>query len=110
MLSLLNNLSVRSKVTLSFAIVCAIVIGLGLFAWQRMSLVNADAAAVRDDALPSGMMLGRAAQLSERYRAATGTLLLARTDADRAQAEASMAKTRQDMKEVRAAYAPLVDA
>jgi methyl-accepting chemotaxis protein len=109
MLSALNNLSIRSKVTLAFAMVCAVVIGLGLFAMQRLGAVNGDAATVRDDSLPSITALSRIAQLGERYRAEIGTALLARTDADRSQEEGAMAKTREDMKQARTAYAPFVD-
>jgi len=109
MLSSLNNLSIRNKVTLVFAMVCAVVIGLGVFALQRLGAVNADAAAVRDDALPSVIALGHIAQLAERYRGQIGTALLDRTDADRSQEEAAMAKTRDDMKQARTAYTPFID-
>jgi len=109
MLSSLNNLSIGRKVTLAFTMVVAVVIGLGLFAMQRIGAVNADAATIRNDALPSIELLGRIAQLVERFRSEVGTVLLVRTDADRSQAEAAMAKTIQDMKQARAAYAPFVD-
>jgi methyl-accepting chemotaxis protein len=109
MLSSLNNLSIRNKVTLAFAMVCAVVIGLGLFALQRLGAVNADAAAVRDDALPSVAALDQISQLAERYRGQIATVLLDRTDADRSQEEAAMAKTRDEMKQARTAYAPFID-
>jgi methyl-accepting chemotaxis protein len=108
MLASLNNLSVRGKVTLAFAMVCAVVLGLGLFAIQRMSEVNAAAVDIRDNWLPSVEVLGRVAQLTERHRTELGTLMLVRTDAERAQVEAAMAKTRQDIAAARAAYAPLI--
>ncbi|HET6237377.1 MAG TPA: hypothetical protein VFE41_20820 [Acetobacteraceae bacterium] len=41
MLSSLNNLSIRNKVTVAFAMVIVIMIGLGQFAVQRLGEVNA---------------------------------------------------------------------
>ncbi|HET6237378.1 MAG TPA: MCP four helix bundle domain-containing protein [Acetobacteraceae bacterium] len=54
--------------------------------------------------LPSSMTLGRVAQLTERARANLGTLLLARDDRGRAEAEAALDKTDQELKPARAAY------
>jgi methyl-accepting chemotaxis protein len=104
MLSSLNNLSIRNKVTVAFAMVIFIMIGPGLFAVQRLREVNAIAAEVRDDLLPSSMMLGRVARLTDRVRANLGTLLLARDDRGRAEAEAALAKTDQELKAAWAAY------
>ena len=108
MLSSLNNLSVRNKVTLAFSMVCVVVIGLGLFAMQRLSDVNAAAADMRDNWMPSVKALGRIAQSAERYRANIGTVLVARDDRERADAEATLEKTRQALKKAQAAYAPLI--
>ncbi len=108
MLSSLNHLSIRNKVALAFAMVVVVVIGLGLFAVQRLGEVNSVAVEVRDTWLPSVEVLGKIAQLAERYRSDTGTLLVARNDADRTAAEAALAQTDQALQQVRAAYAKLV--
>ncbi len=110
MLSSLNNLSIGRKVSLSFALVCAIVIGLGLFAVQRLGEVNASAVAISDNRLPSVQMVGLVAQLAERHRANLGTRLIAPNDSERAAAQAEMDKTGQELKAARAAYTPFIDA
>ncbi len=90
MLSSLNNLSVRMKVTLAFTMVCLVVIGLGLFAVQRLSDVNAVAAGIRDDALPSTRILGELAYHTMRFRQIEATHALAPTAAAKAQEAAGM--------------------
>ena len=109
MLSSLNNISIGRKVSLSFALVVTIVIGLGLFAVQRLIDVNASAAALRDNRLPSVQLLGKVAQLAERHRANLGAVLVALNDSDRAIAETAVDKTGQDLKAAWAAYSPMVD-
>jgi methyl-accepting chemotaxis protein len=108
MLFSLNNLSVRNKVTLAFSMVCVVVIGLGLFAMQRLGEVNAAAADLRDNWLPSVKALGRVAQLTERYRLNVGAILVARDDNERTYAIARLDKASQDLTNARDAYAPLI--
>jgi methyl-accepting chemotaxis protein len=108
MLSSLNNLSIRNKVTLAFAMVVVIVIGLGLFALQRLGQVDDIATDIRDNWMPSVAVLGRIGQLSERERVTVGTLLLALTDHDRADVGALREQTSRDLKQAQAVYTPLI--
>src|ERR1700683_5207717 len=108
MLSYLNNLSIGRKVAFSFGLVVAIVIGLGLFAVQRLGEVNATAAALRDNRLPSVQLLGKVAVLAERHRANLGSVVMAGTDGERAAAVAAADKTGQELKAAWAAYAPMI--
>jgi methyl-accepting chemotaxis protein len=109
MLSSLNNLSIGRKVACLFGLVVAIVIGLGLFAIQRLNGVEASSVALRDNRLPSIQQLGRVAVLAERYRANLGSVVIAETDSDRALAETATDKTEQALKAAWATYAPLID-
>src|SRR5580700_8339930 len=105
--SSLNNLSIGRKVALSFAVVVAIVIGFGLFAVQRLGVVDASAAALRDNRLPSIEQLTKVAVLAERHRANLASVVMAGADSERAIAVASADKTGQALKAAWAAYAPL---
>jgi methyl-accepting chemotaxis protein len=109
MLSSLNNLSIGRKVSLSFAVVVAIVIALGLFAIQRLGGVDTSAAALRDNRLPSVHQLAKVAMLAERYRANLGSVVIAGTDSERATAVAAADKTGQELKAAWTAYAPMID-
>ena len=109
MLSALNNLSIGRKVAFSFGLVVAIVIGLGLFAIQRLGGLEASAIVLRDNRLPSVQQLTRVAVLAERHRANLSSVVMAGTDSERAIAVAAADKTGQDLKGAWAAYAPQVD-
>ena len=109
MLSSLNNLSIGRKVAFSFALVVAIVIGLGLFAIQRLGGVDTSAAAMRDNRLPTIQLLGKVAVLAERHRANLASVVMAGTDSDRAITVAAADKTGQELKAAWAAYAPFID-
>ena len=110
MLSSLNNLSIGRKVSLSFAVVVAIVIGFGLLAIQRLGGVDASAAALRDNRLPSVQQLSKVAVLAERHRANLGSVVIAGSDSEVAIAVAAADKTGQALKAAWTAYAPLIDA
>ena len=109
MLSSPNNLSIGRKVALSFAVVVAIVIGLGLFAVQRLGEVDASAAALRDNKLPSIQLLGKVAVLAERHRADLASVVLAGTDTERSIAVTAADKTGQELKAAWGAYSPRID-
>ena len=104
-----NNLSIGRKVAFAFALVCAIVLGLGVFCLIRLGDMIAAAAQLRDNRLPSVQMLGKVAQLVERQRANLGTVLIMRGDAERAEAIVALDNSRQGVTEAWAGYAPLID-
>jgi methyl-accepting chemotaxis protein len=79
------HLSIRSKIIAGFTAVLICTIGLGLFSTQRLDAVNGSAQDIKDNYLPGTRILGRMAQVSERLRSNRGSLLLATTEAQRAQ-------------------------
>ncbi len=108
MRSSLNNMSIGRKVTLAFAMVCAVVIGLGLFAMQRLSDVNAIAADIRDGALPSTRILGELAYHTMRFRQLEATRALAPDAAAKAQEAAGMQQVAEQATKAIQTVEPLV--
>ena len=105
---LLAKLSIRSKIIAGFAAVLLCTIGLGLFATQRLDAVNANAQNIKDDYLPGTRILGHMAQVSERLRSNRAALLLATTDAQRAQYNTTINEQAQLYAQEREAYQPLI--
>ena len=66
----LSRVTIRSKLLMAFAIVVCGVLGLGLFATQRLSGLNAAAADMRGDWLPAVHALGDLGRLAEQLRVA----------------------------------------
>jgi len=108
MLSSLNNLSIRNKVTLAFAIVCVVVISLGLFAMQRLDSVNRAAADIRDSALPKTRVLGELAYHTMRFRQLEATRALAPDTATKAQEAAGMHRVGEQAAKAIQDFEPLV--
>src|ERR1700760_4535443 len=79
MLSLFSRYTIRANVVGAFALALVCTIGLGLFSVQRLDAVNAAAADIRNNWLPSTRLLGRMAQIAERLRSEQGAALLLRT-------------------------------
>jgi methyl-accepting chemotaxis protein len=77
--SIFQNLKIRSKVTLAFAGVLLVSIVLGGIALQRLSVVNSNAADIRDNWLPSTELLGEFSLKTTIYRMRASYLLLADT-------------------------------
>ncbi len=105
---LLAKLSIRSKIIAGFAAVLLCTVGLGLFASQRLDALNANAQDIKDDYLPSTRILGHMAQVSERLRSNRAALLLATTDAQRAQYNATINEQAELYAREREAYQPLI--
>ncbi len=64
----LANISIRAKFIVSFALILCCTVGLGLFSVTRLGEVNAFAAEMRNNWLPSTRVLGEMAQTLERLR------------------------------------------
>ena len=101
--------TIRTKVTLSFAIVCLTTIALGLFAIQRMATINDSLVIIGADALPSVKALSRISVLSERFRAAVSLRLISYDDASRADMDKLAANARRDVRQALDAYEPLIN-
>jgi methyl-accepting chemotaxis protein len=100
--------TIRTKVALSFAVVCLTTIGLGIFAIQRMGTINESVAVIGQDALPSVKALSRISVLAERFRAAVSLRLLSYDDTSRADMDTLIATARVDVRKALDAYQPLV--
>jgi methyl-accepting chemotaxis protein len=101
--------TIRTKVTVSFTIVCLTTIALGLFAIQRMATVDQNLAAIGKQALPSVKALSRVSVLSERLRAAVALRVMSFDDASRADMDKLVAASFTDVRKALDAYAPLAD-
>ncbi len=66
--NVLSRITIRTKVISAFALVLGCTVALGLFSLDRLNRVDAAAAVVRNDALPSTRVLGQMVQLAERLR------------------------------------------
>ena len=78
-MSALQNLKIRTKVTLAFGFVLLVSVMLGLFALQRLSMVNDSAADMRDNWLPATRALGEYKYHTLRYRLRAGNLVASDT-------------------------------
>ncbi len=104
----LQNLAIRTKVALSFSIICLTTTALGSFAIQRMATIDANLTEVNVSWLPSVKALGRVAQQVERYRAVILSNILATDDRTRAKWEAMVTGSHADVQTAFADYEPLV--
>lgn len=104
---LVQGWTIRTKVTLSFVIVCLTTIALGIFAVDRMATINESVVIIGRDALPSVKALSRVSVLAERFRAAVSLRLISYDDASRADMDVLIANGRSDVRQALDAYAPL---
>jgi len=107
-LSFLNNLSIRGKVLAAFACVFVTILGLGLFAAERLSQVNHEAADIRDNWLPGTRVLGQLAQATEMHRQVDALHILRTTETEMDQTEATLKTLEQTVVKAQQEYAPLV--
>ena len=107
---LITAISIRSKIIAGFAAVLICTVGLGAFSMQRLEAINANAQDIKNNSLPGTRILGRMAQVSERLRSNRGSLLLATTDAQRAQYAAIVKEQAQIYAQQRQAYQLLISA
>ncbi|CAH2602816.1 HAMP domain-containing protein [Rhodovastum atsumiense] len=108
-MSFFSRLRIRSKVILAFAVVLLGTVALGLFARERLQVVDGAAAELRNNQLPSTRLLGELALAVQRFRQIEGALLLAPKGEAR-EAEIALLKSSQArIDELMARYEPMVD-
>jgi methyl-accepting chemotaxis protein len=107
-MKLWRDLSIRTKVLIAFLAVFLTTGALGIFALDQLSQVNAAAADVRDNWLPSVNVLGRLAQRVEEFRNHEGLHVLSTDDKSIAEMSAKLDEDRQLLRELRKEYEPLV--
>jgi len=103
-----QNLTIRAKVTLSFAVICLTTIALGVFAIQRMGAMNDNLIDLQTNWLPSVKVLGSVAQQTERVRGNVFLFAIADDDRQRAQAQALLTDTLATAQKQMAVYEPLI--
>ncbi|MDB5363453.1 MAG: methyl-accepting chemotaxis sensory transducer [Rhodospirillales bacterium] len=108
-MNMLNNLAIRVKIPLGFAIVLLIVLILGSVSINRLGAVNDNAADVRDNWLPSTGQMSKllTSIYSFRLREARN-LLVAADGGDLDKAQADVAAGADRIAKAREAYSPLI--
>lgn len=108
MVRLFNRISIRGKVIAGFALVLACSTTVGLVAVQQLSAVNAEAADLRDNWLPSVSSLGLIAQNGERYRALQAGMVALTAPAQAADNVQRLTAILDAYNKAWAAYEPLI--
>ncbi|MDO8289884.1 MAG: methyl-accepting chemotaxis protein [Parvibaculum sp.] len=88
----LNNLSIKAKIIGAFAVVLAITISLGIFAVQRIGLVNHDAVELRDNWMPATNSVLTILAQANRMRQVEAVHLLVQTADEKAEEEKKIAE------------------
>ena len=108
-MDMLNNLAIRVKIPLGFAIVLVIVLVLGLVSISRLGAVNDNAEDVRNNWLPSTGQMSKLLTSIYSYRLREARYLLVAADGgDLDKAAADIAAGTDRIAKVRAAYQALV--
>jgi methyl-accepting chemotaxis protein len=106
----LSNISIRNKIIAAFACVLVTTIGLGLLAQNRLSAVNAAAAEIRDNWLPSTRLLGKISQISEMYRQQEAAIILVTGKEELDKQESTLKATLDRLEAARREYEPMISA
>jgi len=104
----LNNLSIKVKIIGAFAVVLALTIILGLFAVQRIGVVNDTAVDLHNNWLPATSHLMTFNAKANRYRQQEATHILVTTSEEKAAEVAGMEKNLAEIKAEWDAYAALI--
>ena len=108
-MNMLNNLAIRVKIPLGFAIVLAIVVILGLLSITRLSAVNDNAEEIRNDWLPSTGQMSKLLTSIYSFRLRESRYMLVAADGgDLDKAMADIAAGTDRIAKARATYAPLI--
>ncbi|HQT76808.1 MAG TPA: methyl-accepting chemotaxis protein [Rhodopila sp.] len=108
MLAWLRDRSIRTKVALSFGMLCLAMIMQGAFAIDRLAALNVSLRQIGGQALPSVTALGKTSLFSERFRSALAMRLLATSASTRDDMDRLLAQARTDAGHALDRYAGLV--
>ncbi|WP_439814828.1 methyl-accepting chemotaxis protein [Zavarzinia sp. CC-PAN008] len=97
-MSILRNLKLSGKLGLAFAVLFLAVAGLGLFAVQSLMKVNAEAADVRDNWLPSIVALGHVSNTTESVRVIEARVVMSADPALKQKAINRLAEVKGELK------------
>ena len=107
-MSWVTDTTIRTKSLISFAFVMMFTLGLGVFAIERLSSVNHEAAEVRDNWLPSVKSIGQLRAAFDFYRILEGVHISSLTDEDMKVEEDTMQVALNDFEKANQAYAALL--
>jgi len=105
-----QNLTIRSKVMTAFASVLIITVLLGIFALNRLSIVNDGAVLVSDNYLTSANALSEISSAALLYRQQQAAHIMVSTPAEKAKRAEVLAKSVGDVEKGWSDYAPHIDA
>jgi methyl-accepting chemotaxis protein len=107
-MAVFDNVSIRTKVILTFVLTLAMTVGVGGFSIQRLSDVNASAADVRDNWLPSVGVVGKLISAVKEYRVFVARGIIVGNGPDRAATEKLRVDAATAVVKLRAEYEPLI--
>ena len=108
-MSFLNNFTIRAKVIGAFFLLLVVTALLGLFAVNRLSLVNDGAVDVSSNFLVADNALGAFSHDTMRFRQLQAAHILADTPAKKTKEEATMATVLDQVHQELAVYAPTIN-
>lgn len=104
----MRNLSIRMKLGAAFAALLVIVLGLGVFALDRISAVNEIGNEIGDNWLPSVSLIGALNTALGDHRAAEADHLISDDEKSMAASEAEMAAIVQKIGDLRREYEKVI--
>ncbi|MBK8175063.1 MAG: MCP four helix bundle domain-containing protein [Rhodospirillales bacterium] len=108
MLDRFNNLAIRTKVTLAFAMALLVTVALGAFSLDRLAGINQQTQVVTQNWLPSLQAIGDLNDAIGKYRRLQANHILSTTGKEMDGYEAEMQETAGRIAKIRAAYEPLI--
>jgi methyl-accepting chemotaxis protein len=103
-----RDMKIATRISLGFATVLLLMLGMGLFALQQMALVNAKSSEIADNWLPSIKLLKDMDTVTSDYRTLELEHVIAETPADMQRIETETAAQVEALKKHQAAYVKLI--
>ena len=107
-MSKLDDISIKTKMIVAFAVLLVVTVGLGLFAIQRLAGINDSARDLRDNWLVATRALGDFKYQTMRYRQLQASHILSVTDAEAAKELVTMGQVADAADKVWQVYAPTI--
>lgn len=104
----LRNMNIAPRALLGFALIGALMLALGIFALNQMSVIRQAGVVIEQNSIPSVKNLGELNQLTLRLRSLAYRLLVNREPAELRDTLALMDKRNAQIDEVRKTYEPLI--
>ncbi|CAO3443001.1 Methyl-accepting chemotaxis sensor/transducer protein [Azospirillum argentinense] len=107
-MSVLSNVTIKTKIVSSFSILVMFIIGLGLFSIDRISTVNDAGKDIRDNWLPSVGEIARLTDYFEFYRILESAHIFAPDTAQKAEEEKTLATALENFQDAARKYEAMV--